>query len=156
MNEHVKCETCLYNKNCQLLAKHKNVIVEDCTAYKNITDTKELRTNRLSEAYNFLYDFDSYSEYQENLKLVLDTLDFALTQWDSKRESYNHLWDQYCDLLGKNTPKEPLIWENKYYYSPTPNDDWGYECPYCGNQEIDYPEHHCTCGQALKWDNIHI
>ena len=56
--------------------------------------------------------------------------------------------------LEKQIPKTPIIWESKYYYSPTPNDDWGYECPCCGNQEIDYPEHHCTCGQALNWDNI--
>lgn len=54
----------------------------------------------------------------------------------------------------KQIPKTPIIWENKYYYSPTPNDDWGYECPCCGNQKIDYPEHHCTCGQALDWDDI--
>lgn len=36
---------------------------------------KELRTNELSKAYGFLYDFDSNSEYQQNLKIVLDTLD---------------------------------------------------------------------------------
>ena len=53
--------------------------------------------------------------------------------------------------LKKQIPKKPIFWENKYYYPPTPNDDWGYECPCCGNQEIDYPEHHCTCGQALDW-----
>jgi hypothetical protein len=115
---------------------------------------KELRTNELSKAYGFLYDFDSNSEYQQNLKIVLDTLDFALTRLDSTRENYDHLVNRYCELLGKNTPKQPIIWENKYYYSPTPNDDWGYECPCCGSQEIDYPDHHCTCGQALDWDNI--
>lgn len=60
------------------------------------------------------------------------------------------------EALEKQIPKTPIIWENKYYYSPTPNDDWGYECPCCGNQEIDYPEHHCTCGQALDWDDINI
>ena len=27
-----------------------------------------------------------------------------------------------------------------------------YECPCCGNQEIDYPEHHCDCDQALDWE----
>ena len=60
------------------------------------------------------------------------------------------------EALEKQVPKTPIIWENKCYYSPTPNDDWGYECPCCGNQEIDYPEHHCTCGQALDWDDINI
>lgn len=56
------------------------------------------------------------------------------------------------EALEKQIPKKPLIWENKYYDSPVPNDDWGYECPCCGNRDIDYPEHHCTCGQALDWE----
>ena len=30
-----KCETCLYKKNCQFLAKHKKTEVADCTAYEN-------------------------------------------------------------------------------------------------------------------------
>lgn len=55
------------------------------------------------------------------------------------------------EALEKQIPKKPIIWENRHYFSPTPNDDWGYECPCCGNQEIDYPEHHCDCGQALDW-----
>lgn len=54
--------------------------------------------------------------------------------------------------LKKQIPKRPLIWENKNYDSLVPNDDWGYECPWCGNQDIDYPEHHCVCGQALNWE----
>lgn len=54
--------------------------------------------------------------------------------------------------LEKQIPKKPNIWESTYYLSPSPNDDWGYECPCCGNQDIDYPEHHCTCGQALDWE----
>lgn len=55
------------------------------------------------------------------------------------------------EALEKQVPKKPIIWEHRYYFSPTPNDDWGYECPCCGNQEIDYPEHHCDCGQTLDW-----
>lgn len=53
--------------------------------------------------------------------------------------------------LEKQIHKTPIIWENKYYFSPTPNDEWGYECPCCGNREIDHSEHHCICGQALNW-----
>ena len=64
--------------------------------------------------------------------------------------------DMAVKALEKQIPNTPIIWENKSYYSPTTNDDWGYECPCCGNQEIDYPEHHCTCGQALDWDDINI
>jgi hypothetical protein len=54
----------------------------------------------------------------------------------------------------KQVPKKPIIWENRHYFSPTPNDDWGYECPCCGNDDIDYPQHHCECGQALDWDAL--
>ena len=42
MAEYIKCETCLYNKNCQFLAKHRNTIVEDCSAYKNVADVVEV------------------------------------------------------------------------------------------------------------------
>lgn len=40
--ERCKCETCLYNKNCQFLATHRRVIVEGCTAYKNSADVAEV------------------------------------------------------------------------------------------------------------------
>ncbi len=40
--ERCKCETCLYNKNCQFLATHRRVIVEGCTAYKNSADMVEV------------------------------------------------------------------------------------------------------------------
>ena len=36
------CETCLYNKNCQFLAKHKLQPVVSCTAYKNAADMVEV------------------------------------------------------------------------------------------------------------------
>lgn len=42
MTEYIKCETCLYNKNCQFLAEHRNTIVEDCSAYKNAADVVEV------------------------------------------------------------------------------------------------------------------
>ena len=58
--------------------------------------------------------------------------------------------------LKKQIPMVPIVWEEKHYFSPTPNDDWGYECPCCGNRGIDYLEHHCECGQALNWDYINI
>ena len=38
MNTIIKCETCLYNRNCQFLATHRNTAVEGCTAYKNAAD----------------------------------------------------------------------------------------------------------------------
>ena len=58
------------------------------------------------------------------------------------------------EALEKQIPKEPIIWEYKTPESPIPNDAWGYECPCCGNQDIDYPEHHCPCGQALDWSDL--
>lgn len=54
--------------------------------------------------------------------------------------------------LEKQIPKMPIIREHKTPESPIPNDDWWYECPCCGNQDIDYPEHHCPCGQTLYWE----
>ena len=38
----MKCETCLYNKNCQFLAKHQKAVVEGCTAYKSAADFVEV------------------------------------------------------------------------------------------------------------------
>ena len=55
--------------------------------------------------------------------------------------------------LEKQIPKKPIIWEHRTIESPIPNDDWEYECPCCGNCDIDYPEHHCECGQALNWSD---
>lgn len=74
---------------------------------------------------------------------------------------YPHIYlkealDMAIEALEKQIPKEPIIWEEKYYFPSTPNDDWGYECPCCGSRNIDYPEHHCICGQTLYWDNINI
>ena len=34
------CEKCLYKYNCQYLAKHKNTIVDGCTAFKSEIDMK--------------------------------------------------------------------------------------------------------------------
>lgn len=36
----IKCEKCLYRKNCQFLATHKNTTVEGCTAFKSESDLK--------------------------------------------------------------------------------------------------------------------
>lgn len=58
------------------------------------------------------------------------------------------------EALEKQIPKQPLKWEYWTVESPIPNDDWGYECPCCENRDIDYPEHHCECGQTLDWGDI--
>lgn len=57
--------------------------------------------------------------------------------------------------IKKRIPASPIIWHGTQTPdSPIPPDDWGYECPCCGNQEIDYPDHHCECGQALDWSDV--
>jgi hypothetical protein len=57
------------------------------------------------------------------------------------------------NALEKQIPRQPIFWRNQYFDSRF-EDDWGYECPCCGNRDIDYPEHHCICGQALDWSEI--
>lgn len=47
------------------------------------------------------------------------------------------------DSLEKQLPRRPLT-----------NALSGHSCPMCGNRDIDYPDHHCTCGQALDWSEF--
>lgn len=56
-----------------------------------------MRTKELQEAIEFLCNFDTYSEYQKNLNIVLDSLDFALVRVDSLKESLDVLTKRYCD-----------------------------------------------------------
>lgn len=42
----VKCEKCLYRKNCQFLSKSKKAIVEDCTVFKS---EEELKSEAIKE-----------------------------------------------------------------------------------------------------------
>ena len=44
-------------------------------------------TKELEEAIDFLLEVDSYSEYQKNLRIVLNALDFAMVRIDSLKES---------------------------------------------------------------------
>ena len=75
---------------------------------------------------------------------------------------YPHIYlkealDMAIVSLAKQIPKQPIVWLGEYYYhSSIFSDDWGYECPCCGNREIDYPDHHCTCGQALDWSEDYV
>jgi hypothetical protein len=54
-----------------------------------------MNTKELQEAIEFLCNFDSYSEYQSNLTIVLDALDFAMVRIDSLKESLDVLTKQY-------------------------------------------------------------
>ena len=67
-----------------------------------------MRTDELINAIYFLDDFDSYSEYQKNLNIVLHTLDRALTRYDTLKEGYNLLVDKYCSSLQARPPPTPF------------------------------------------------
>lgn len=67
-------------------------------------------------------------------------------------EKWKH-YEYAAKALKKQIPRQPIFWRHQYYDSRF-EDDWGYECPCCGNRDIDYPEHHCICGQALDWSEI--
>ena len=54
----------------------------------------DTRTKELQEAVEFLCNFSSYSEYQKNLIIVLDELDFAMVRVDSLKESLDVLAKQ--------------------------------------------------------------
>lgn len=53
------------------------------------------------------------------------------------------------EALEKQIPKKSKMIEE--YPLTSMYDYWGYECPCCGNSLIDYPDHHCKCGQAIDW-----
>lgn len=60
--------------------------------------------------------------------------------------------ENVAQALEKQIPTDPLVYdnENPMMYA-LPWGDWGYECPCCGNRDIDYGCMFCECGQALKW-----
>ena len=88
-------------------------------------------------------------EVKEAIRRIKDH--FRIHDDDRPTPYLDEAVDMAIKALEKQILKQPIIWENKSYDAPVPNDDWGYECPCCGNQDIDYPDHHCTCGQALDW-----
>jgi len=64
--------------------------------------TEDLRTKELREVIEFLLNFDSYSEYQDNLTIVLDTLESVMVRFDSLKDSFDILTNRYCDLIDKS------------------------------------------------------
>lgn len=56
-----------------------------------------MEIKELQDAIYFLYSFDTYSEYQKNLSIVLDALDFTMVRVDSLKENLDVLTRQYCD-----------------------------------------------------------
>ena len=83
----------------------------------------------------------------ERLKLITDN------------EAYSDYFQEVCrtaiEALEKQIAKKPKMWSENSEWSLIPFElpfgDWGYECPCCGSRDIDYPDHHCKCGQILNW-----
>jgi hypothetical protein len=47
----IKCEKCLYRKNCQFLATHKNTTVEGCTAFESESALKAEVVKEFAERF---------------------------------------------------------------------------------------------------------
>ncbi|MBR5785949.1 MAG: hypothetical protein IKY41_04545 [Clostridia bacterium] len=47
----IKCEECLYRKNCQFLASHKKTAVEGCTAFKSESGLKAEAIKEFAERF---------------------------------------------------------------------------------------------------------
>ena len=63
------CKNCLYRNNCQFLAKHKNAVVENCTAFKSEV---EYIANIKSEAIK---------EFADKLKARIDKINFKYIRY---------------------------------------------------------------------------
>lgn len=70
-----------------------------------------------------------------------------------EQESYTYMGVVKI-ALEKQIAKKPIIWRNPPCPPDFADDDWGYKCPSCGSKNIDFPDHHCECGQALDWSDI--
>ena len=53
----IKCETCIYRKNCQFLATHKKAIVEDCTVFESEAELKKETAEEIFEMLPFDFFF---------------------------------------------------------------------------------------------------
>lgn len=56
----IKCEECLYRKNCQFLASHKKTAVEGCTAFKSESG---LKAEAIKEFAERLKEMDGYNNH---------------------------------------------------------------------------------------------
>jgi len=81
------CKNCLYRKNCQFLAKHKNAVVENCTAFKSEV---EYIANIKSEAIK---------EFAEKLKQKISKPWYYLAQIVFVKEDIDEL---VRETVGKN------------------------------------------------------
>lgn len=54
------CEKCLYRNNCQFLARHKNVVIENCTVFKN------------EEDFILNIKTEAYKEFEGRVRMILE------------------------------------------------------------------------------------
>lgn len=72
---------------------------------------------------------------------------------DCSRKECKIAMDVTIKALEKQIPKKPIFWHSTPCGPDWADDAWGYRCPCCGNEGIDYPDHHCVCGQAIDWSD---
>ena len=88
----------------------------------------------------------TYEEAKDILRVAA-----AEVEWNCPLD-YTEAFKKAEEALDKQIPKKPHI----LHYAPCGPDweeDWDYACPNCGSEEIDYPDHHCACGQAIDWSD---
>lgn len=71
-------------------------------------------TKELEEAIDFLYNFDSYSEYQKNLRIIFNALDFNLVRIDSLKESLDVMTNLYGNEVNKTRDLTEWLLGEKY------------------------------------------
>lgn len=88
----------------------------------------------------------TYKEAKDILRVAA-----AEVEWNCPLD-YTEAFKKAEEALDKQIPKKTHI----LHYAPCGPDweeDWDYACPSCGSKEIDYPDHHCACGQAIDWSD---
>lgn len=79
------CESCLYNKNCQFLLKHRNGEAEGCTAFEDKSEWVHLPVKVGDTVYQPSYKFTKCSEH-----------DYAPTYED---DSFCYGCESNCDSI---------------------------------------------------------
>lgn len=67
----IKCEKCLYRKNCQFLATHKKTTVEGCTAFASESDLKAEAVKEFAERLNdYVFEAEANDDPQLKVRLL--------------------------------------------------------------------------------------
>jgi hypothetical protein len=103
MTEYIKCETCLYNKNCQFLAKHRNTIVEGCSAYKNAADVVEIPKSGIGDLSDGYHTFNELYHHRAVLFSVICNAN-PDKAWKSKLHDTGDMFDGMF-IVGIETPQ---------------------------------------------------